>query len=187
VNILFIHQNSPGQFLHLVRHCVAQGDAVVAIGQREAVRIRGVRSLTYSPEEVESDPRPGVGDFAAAVANGLYVARCCEGLKSEGFAPDLVVGHSGWGEILYVKDIWPKAPLLGYFEFFYRAEGADVGFDPEFPSAPRAGEGLRTRNACNLLSLDAADFGVTATGWHSPAGSSSCRVRPLQVPGIGTS
>jgi glycosyltransferase involved in cell wall biosynthesis len=96
----------------------------------------------------------------------LAVARLCEWLKRDGFTPDIVIGHNGWGEILYVKDVWPHTPLLGYFEFFYRARGADVDFDPEFPPEPDAAEQLRTRNAINLLGLDAVDWGQTPTKWQ---------------------
>jgi glycosyltransferase involved in cell wall biosynthesis len=77
-----------------------------------------------------------------------------------------VIGHNGWGEILYVKDVWPQTPLLGYFEFFYRASGSDVDFDREFPPEPDAPMRLRTRNALNLLGLDAVDWGQSPTEWQ---------------------
>jgi glycosyltransferase involved in cell wall biosynthesis len=99
------------------------------------------------------------------VANGLAVARLCEELDHDGFVPDIVIGHNGWGEILFVKDVWPKTPLLGYFEFFYHAGGSDVDFDPEFPPEPDAAMRLRIRNAVNLLGLDAVDCGQTPTAW----------------------
>ena len=74
-----------------------------------------------------------------------------------------MIGHNGWGEILYLKDLWPQPPLLGYFEFFYRVSGSDVDFDREFPPEPDAPMGLRTRNALNLLGLDAVDWGQSPT------------------------
>ena len=51
----------------------------------------------------------------------------------QGFEPDLVVVNTGWGENLFLKDIWPKARHVAYFEFYYAAKGQDVDFDPEFP------------------------------------------------------
>ena len=71
-----------------------------------------------------------------------------------------------WGEILYLKDVWPDIPGLGYFEFFYRASGSDVGFDPEFPGEADLPMLLRSRNATNLLGLDASDRGQTPTAWQ---------------------
>ena len=87
----------------------------------------------------------------ADVLNAQSVARAALGLKRSGFVPDIMLGHNGWGEILYLKDVFPQTPLLGYFEFFYRFSGADVGFDPgealTFDTAPR----IRTKNLGNLL------------------------------------
>jgi len=57
-------------------------------------------------------------------------------------------------------------PLLGYCEYHYHANGADVGFDSEFSSPADIAHILRLRNAVNLLSLDAMDRGLTPTPWQ---------------------
>ena len=44
------------------------------------------------------------------------------------FKPDLIIGHSGFGNTLYLKEVWPNAKFVGYFEWFYRSQGSDVGF-----------------------------------------------------------
>jgi glycosyltransferase involved in cell wall biosynthesis len=100
------------------------------------------------------------------VQNGLAVARVCEQLKGEGFVRDIVIGHNGWGETLFVKDVPPNIPLLNYFEFFYHGVGGDIDFDPEFAPSADLRLRLRTRNAVNLLGLDAADWGQTPTRWQ---------------------
>jgi glycosyltransferase involved in cell wall biosynthesis len=109
---------------------------------------------------------PFVREFDDAVRNGFAVAETCRILETQGFKPDIVIGHNGWGEILFVKDVWPDVPVLGYFEFFYQARGLDVGFDPEYPAnwadAPR----LRIKNSVNLVGLDAVDWGQTPTVWQ---------------------
>jgi glycosyltransferase involved in cell wall biosynthesis len=94
------------------------------------------------------------------------VAKVCRWLDRDGYIPDIVIGHNGWGEILYVKDVWPQVPLLGYFEFFYRPRESDIDFDAEFPAEPDSAMRLRTRNAVNLLGLEAADWGQTPTRWQ---------------------
>lgn len=162
---LFIHQNFPGQFVHAVRRLIAAGDQVIGIGQPHSTSLPGLRRLEYAPAQAGS-PHAFVREFDLAVQNGLSVARLCEALKAEGFIPDLVVGHSGWGETFYVKDVWPTAPLLNYFEFFYRPTGSDIDFDPEFPPTPDMDKRLRTRNAINLVGLEAADWGQTPTHWQ---------------------
>jgi len=111
----WLHQNFPGQYVHAARHLVAAGDNVCFITQQRERQLPGVRKIVYAPRRRASQAHSFVRDFETAVENGLAVAAVCEALKREGFRPDLVVGHNGWGEILYVKDCWPGMPLLGYF------------------------------------------------------------------------
>jgi glycosyltransferase involved in cell wall biosynthesis len=100
------------------------------------------------------------------VLNAQEVARIAIDLRTAGFYPDVMLGHNGWGEIWYLKDIFPNAPLIGYFEFFYRLQGADVAFDPADPVTPDTAPRLRTKNLGNLLALDTADLGQTPTQWQ---------------------
>ncbi len=166
MNILFVHQNFPGQYLHMVRYLQGSGHTVRFVTQRRDREVEGVATIEYLPLPVSTGIQPYLLDLEANMMNGLAVARLCEGLKREGFSPDIVVGHTGWGELLFIKDVWPNVPLLGYFEFFYRVAGSDVDFDPEFPPGPDDAMRLRMRNATNLLSLDAADWGHTPTQWQ---------------------
>jgi glycosyltransferase involved in cell wall biosynthesis len=166
MKFLFVHQNMPGQYVHIARHLAQSGHEVSFITQPRAAQIADVRKLEYEPAAPSGGGHAYTREFESGVANGLAVARVCEWLARDGFVPDIVIGHNGWGEILYVKDLWPQTPLLGYFEFFYRANGSDVDFDPEFPPEPDAPMRLRTRNALNLLGLDAVDWGQSPTEWQ---------------------
>lgn len=167
-NYLFIHQNFPGQYRHVVQHLAGlKGHDVRFITQPNENAISGVKKLAYPKDErgpinchaysVEID---------RAVYAGAAVADVCRKLHEEGFRPDLVVGHSGWGETLFVKDVFPDTPLLANFEFYYHAHGVDVGFDPEFHSIFNEPSRLRTRNAINLMAFQAADWGHSATEWQ---------------------
>src|SRR5262249_7153231 len=82
------------------------------------------------------------------------------------FAPELVIAHPGWGEPMFVKDAAPKAKLVNYCEFFYRAAGADVGFDPAEPVDADTAARLRTRNAALMIALEACDQGLAPTEWQ---------------------
>jgi glycosyltransferase involved in cell wall biosynthesis len=163
VNWLFIHQNFPGQYVHAARHLAAAGDQVVFITQQRERELKGVRKIVYAPTRPPAGIHPFVHDFNSAVENGLSVARICQELKRGGFTPDLIAGHNGWGELLYVKDCWPSVPLLGYFEFYYQPENSDLDFDSEFPPSATDRMRIRTRNAVNLLGLETADWGQTPT------------------------
>lgn len=168
MKFLFVHQNFPGQYLHLARHLAAiPGNQVVFITQRTDAKLPGIRNIVYKPQRgITKHLHHYLHASEAGVLNAQAVARIALDLKKSGFIPDVMAGHNGWGEIWYLKDVFPNTPLLGYFEFFYRYSGADVGFDPTeklgFDVAPR----VRTKNAGNLIGLDAADWGQCPTQWQ---------------------
>ena len=89
-------------------------------------------------------------------------------LKQQGFTPDLICAHPGWGEALFLKQIWPDCPLLCYQEFFYRNQGFDLGFDPELQGACdwRSEARSHMKNAYLLHTLEAANWNVTPTGFQ---------------------
>jgi glycosyltransferase involved in cell wall biosynthesis len=168
MKVLCVHQNFPGQYLHLVRHLGSQSDhQVVFITQRREVELPGVRKIIYKPRRtISPQVHHYLRESEAAVLNAQEVARVAMDLRKAGFIPDVMLGHNGWGEIWYLKDIFPEAPLIGYFEFFYRMTGADVGFDPAEPVTPDTAPRLRTKNLGNLLALDTADLGQCPTEWQ---------------------
>jgi len=168
MNYLFIHQNFPAQYRHVVRHLADQpGNRIYFITQPNENAMSGVHKVTYA-----KDQRPPVNchayaaELERAIHTGATVADVCRQLKDQGFRPDLIVGHSGWGETLFVKDVFPDVPLLANFEFYYHAHGVDVGFDPEFVSIFSDPSRLRTRNGVNLLAFQSADWGHSATEWQ---------------------
>lgn len=169
MKILIVHQNFPGQYLHLARHLGAQpGNEVVFITQRkDGASLPGVQNIVYQPQRaITKEIHHYLRETEAGVLNAQAVVRIALGLKESGFVPDVMLGHNGWGEIWYLKDVFPTTPLIGYFEFFYRFQGADVGFDPGeaqiLDTAPR----IRSKNLGNLLGLEAADLGQTPTQWQ---------------------
>ena len=168
MNYLFIHQNFPAQYRHVVRHLADRpGNQIYFITQPNDNGMLGVHKITYA-----KDVRPPVNchayaaELERAIHTGATVAEVCRTLKEGGFEPDLIVGHSGWGETLFVKEVFPDVPLLANFEFYYHAQGVDVGFDPEFVSIFSDPSRLRTRNGVNLLAFQAADWGHSATEWQ---------------------
>ena len=163
---LFLHQNFPGQFLHTSSVLADRGNEVVALSQRGKRVHPRIKSLQYKSPPPEPGVHPFVRTFEAAVRNGEAVAEICSVLKKNGLVPDLVVGHTGWGETLFIKDVWPGTPLLGYFEYYYRYASSDVTFDPEFPPTARDPWRIRGMNAPIQLALEAADVGVTPTEWQ---------------------
>jgi glycosyltransferase involved in cell wall biosynthesis len=168
VNILFLHQNTPGQFRHLAPALAADpSNTVLFVGKRGGVELPGVRTLTYTPvRAAHPDTHQYVRTFEDCVLHGQQVARIGLELRREGFQPDVVIAHPAWGEALFVKDVFPVAALLNYCEFYYHGTGADVGFDPEAPADIDTRCRVRSRNAHLLLSLEACDRGISPTHWQ---------------------
>ncbi|MHB8252290.1 MAG: glycosyltransferase family 4 protein [Acidiferrobacter sp.] len=168
MKILFVHQNFPGQYLHLARTLGAQPEhEVVFLTQRRDAALPGVRNIVYQPARpITCDIHHYLRDTEAGVLNAQAVARVAWDLKTAGFHPDVMVGHNGWGEIWYLKEVFPTTPLLGYFEFFYRLHGADVDFEPGATLILDHGPRLRTKNLGNLLGLDQVDAGQCPTLWQ---------------------
>lgn len=96
------------------------------------------------------------------------VARCAEAMLRKGFAPDVVVGHPGWGELLAIKDVLPGVPVLHQLEFVYQLQGADTGFDPEFRSSDwGSAVRLRLRRLPQLLAFHDLDHALAPTHWQA--------------------
>jgi glycosyltransferase involved in cell wall biosynthesis len=168
LQLLFIHQNLPGQFRHLAAHLARDGkNRVVFLTKRQDRSIPGVDRAVYTPPRA---PHPRthhyLHQYEDAVLHGQAAARACIALSQSGFTPDLVVAHPGWGESLFIKDIWPEVLVLNYGEFFYRAFGTDVNFDPERPLDIDTTCKLRARNAHLLVALEAADRTLCPTEWQ---------------------
>ena len=167
MKIIFVHQNMPGQFLHLMQHLAAQGHQVVFITQRKGMNVPGVRTMTYQVgRRVSPQTHHYLRNAESCILYGQEVARVAMRLRHNRFVPDLIVGHSGWGEILFLKDVYPDVPLVGYFEYYYHVYKGDTGFDPDEPVTADTAPRLRARNTVNLLSLAAADVGLTPTRWQ---------------------
>jgi glycosyltransferase involved in cell wall biosynthesis len=162
---LFIHQNFPAQFLHLLRHLAAQKQhELMFITEAERNHLTGVRKLIHRLGRAPTKGlHPHVRETELALIRADSVARSAKNLKSLGFVPDIIIGHHGWGEMLHVNDVWPDAPLLGYHEYYYNMVGYDVDFDPEFPAGEEASARIRLKNAVNLLALTNPGLGQTPT------------------------
>src|SRR5882757_1131674 len=130
---LFIHQNFPAQYRHVVEYLAGQGGhTIYFVCQKNDDEIVGVDKITYA--KAKTGPaycHPLTVELDGAIRTGATVAEACKKLRDDGIRPDLIIGHGGWGETLFVKENFPDAPVLTYFEFYYHATGVDLDFDPE--------------------------------------------------------
>ncbi len=169
MKLLFVHQNFPGQFKHLVRFCQAKGHEVVGLGAGKVVEAEGIRALSYTLERGNTPSiHSWAQEFESKVIRGEACALALQRLKTSGFEPDIVFAHPGWGEALFIKAIYPRAKLVCLMEYYYRPDGQDLGFDPEFPGVSLEDQArLASKNANLLLAMEAMDYGVSPTPWQA--------------------
>ncbi|MFC4271682.1 glycosyltransferase [Sneathiella chungangensis] len=165
MNILFLHNNFPAQYRHVARRLAAdKANRVVFISQRVPGKIPGVTNILSKPHrEVKAETHHYLRPTEAAVVNAQAVFRNCLELKKKGFEPDIVCAHSGWGNSLYVKEVFPNARLLSYFEWFYHARGTDADFlDPGAMGYDDAAR-IHSKNMPLLMDLATCDWGQVPT------------------------
>ena len=169
MRLLVVHQNFPGQFGHFVKAWAARpGWDVRGLGRETAPGIPGFAGLVRYRlgRNVRPDQHHYLRQMEAATLHGQATARAMLQLRQSGFTPDVILAHPGWGETLYAKDVFPDARLVHYCEWYYNADGADLGFDPEFPITFDDRARIRTWNALHTLNLTNCDSAVTPTHWQ---------------------
>jgi glycosyltransferase involved in cell wall biosynthesis len=173
MKILFVHQNFLGQFRHLATELAREpGNQTVSLSiTPPKFEVPGLRTATYKPARGQGrDTAPLALDFEAKVIRAEACANAALALKQQGFLPDVIVAHPGWGEHMFLRDVWPQARILMFLEFFYRPTGLDVGFDSEFEGDEvQKFARLRSKNANLLTALDIMDWGYSPTHWQRNA------------------
>lgn len=170
MKILFLHPNFPAQFRHVAGALAQDPNNEVLFGtkfENPEWQIPGVRKVLFKPSR---ESRPETHHYVRFLENGVLhgqaVFRIAEQLKSEGFVPDIVYGHSGWGPTLFIKDAFPNAKLMCYFEWFYHAVGSDADFDPADPLTIDDMARIRIKNTPILVDLYSCDWGISPTYWQ---------------------
>lgn len=165
MHILYVHKNFPAQFGHVAARLVAEhGHQCTFVTNQPPGETAGIRRLHY-------DPRGGAREtthyfsrsFENAIAHSHGVYEACKAAPE--VMPDLIVGHSGFGSTLFLRELY-DCPIINYFEYFYHPHNSDLDFRPEFPPLPQDVLRCYARNATILLDLDNCDVGYCPTNWQ---------------------
>ncbi len=172
MQILIIHQNFPGQYKHLAPALVEQGHQVFSLTPKVEKRTvwKGVTLLPYRIKRSSSkDVHPWLSDLETKVIRAEACYRQALVLKDKGLEPDVILGHHGWGEPMFLKDVWPNAKMGLYCELYHLNSGETVNFDPEFSTPDLRGNvlRLRLRNLNNALHFDIGDAGISPTKFQA--------------------
>jgi glycosyltransferase involved in cell wall biosynthesis len=174
MKILFIHPNMPGQYKHMARILAEDpNNTVVFITKPKAVEIPNVIKVEYKVDrEVSALSHKYLIPLERAVYIGQEVWRVCNKMKKDGFVPDVIVGHMGWGDGMFLKDVYYDVPILSFMEFFYSAYNSDVNFLDDSGISDDDRARIRLKNPLHLMNLTFSDWGVCPThfqlGCHPP-------------------
>lgn len=170
MNFLFVHQNMPGQYRELIEWLAqAGGHRIYFLTQRrDAPRMPGIETRIYRPHHTPEAKAYGLSKiWEEAAGNGFGAVNAAREIEvKEGFRPDIIIGHVGWGELSFFKQLWPDVPIIGYFEYYYNMTGGTVGFDPEDPPSAHAPYLNHARNIVPLANIETVDLGQCPTVWQ---------------------
>ena len=167
MNVLFVHPNYPAQFRHIA-HVLAQKKhrvLFITANGRKDWNIPGVARLVYKPATPPKQEGDVFTELRQPEAHAASVLRSCMNMQRRGFVPDIVYGASGWGVTWFLRDVFPKARLAGYFEWYYSPDSADTRFDGTEPTLGSR-VNLRLRNTVMTNDLLACDLCITPSLWQ---------------------
>jgi glycosyltransferase involved in cell wall biosynthesis len=166
MDILFIHQNFPAQFGHLARHLMAtRGWRCWFASRTSGGDAGGIRKFEYKTTGGARETTHYCSrTFENAIWHAHGVFEACKAQRE--LKPDLIVGHSGFGSTLFLRELYPDVPIINYFEYFYHSHGSDIDYRPEFPPSEMDILRARARNAMLLLDLDNCNRGYSPTEYQ---------------------
>jgi glycosyltransferase involved in cell wall biosynthesis len=163
MHVLFVHQNFPAQFGHIARHLVKQrGWQCTFVSETPPGEVAGIRKIQYKTAGgARASTHYCSRTFENSVWHSHAVFEACKAHPE--LQPDLIVGHSGFGSTLFLPELYPAAPVVNYFEFYYHPHQSDMDFRAEFPPAELDFLRARARNAMLLLDLTNCRAGYSPT------------------------
>jgi len=165
MHVLFVHQNFPAQFGHIAQYLAAQtGNRATFVSEKPDGRVGNVEMVQY---RARGGATRQTHYCSRTFENGIWhCGAVYEALRARpDIRPDLVVGHSGFGSTLFLRELY-DCPIVNYFEYFYRSAGSEMDFRPEFPVHEEKRLRARARNAMILLDLDNCTAGYSPTEWQ---------------------
>lgn len=169
MRILFVHVNFPAQFRNPATFLGRDPEnEVVFLTQEDRPdwNIPSVRKAVYALDMTAADPMGGLlGNSGNAARHAGAAMRAAARLRSEGFVPDVICGHSGWGPTMFLSDVFPESAFVGYFEWFYDVNSADMRFSGHQPSL-KSRTSVRVNNIPIMSDLLSCDLGICPTRWQ---------------------
>src|SRR5687768_16526468 len=170
MHVLYVHQNFPAQFGHIAQHLVERLNwQCTFVSQTPGGKVGGIEKVEYKLTGGATQANHFCSrTFENTVwhCDGVYQAlRARPDVK-----PDLIVGHSGFGSTLFLRELYPDVPTINLFEYYYRPHhpDSDIDFrrDLGWAGSDAIYQRARCRNAMILLDLQNCDAAYTPTAFQ---------------------
>ncbi len=171
-NILFLHPNFPAQFR---QPCIALStkknyDIRFLCQTHYGRHIPGIKKLVLKGS---SSHERTLEASKAEHDRSLYRAKSYRdafvSLKNQGWNPDVVISHCGWGCGIYVKDVWPNCRFITYLEWWFNPTSElhkRFRLSPYFKLNESSIEKLTIRNLPSCYEMTNSDNIVSPTFWQ---------------------
>jgi len=167
MHVLYVHQNFPAQFGHIAHYLVDKYNWECSfVSQTPGGKVAGINKIEYKI-------------FGGATSKNHFCSRTfentvwhCDGVyramkARPDIKPDLIVGHSGFGSTLFLRELYPTTPIINFFEYFYLPHDVDSDMDFRkdlgWPTSELKYLRSRCRNAMILLDLENCQTAYTPT------------------------
>ncbi len=167
MKFLFIHNNYPAQFVHLATELSRQGHEVFFLSafKRHDVKIEGVHHIIVSLPSLKKSLSESHKVVQSHLRTGEVFGNAMLQLARQGFQPDVVYAHPGWGGSIYVPDIFPDAAYVIFCEWFY-TKGEHYHFFERKSQSPIHFAPSRHRNLYQLEALRSCHCAICPTFWQ---------------------
>ena len=164
MHVLFVHENFPAQFGQVaVQLARVPGNRCTFVSSRSPGPVPGIEHIQY---KTAGGAQQSTHFCSRTFENQTWSSHALyEAMRQRpDIRPDLIVAHSGFVSSLFLRELYPQTPQIGYFEYFYRTHDSDVDFrhDLQLLSDNELLR-CRARNAQLLLDLHNCDAGYTPT------------------------
>src|SRR5688572_30440131 len=167
MHVLYVHQNFPAQFGHIAHHLVDKlGWQCSFVSQTPGGTVGGINKIEYKTAggaTVKNHFCSRTFENTVWHCDGVYRA-----MKARpDIKPDLIVGHSGFGSTLFLRELYPTVPIINFFEYYYLPHDPDSDMDFRrdlgWPVSDLHYHRSRCRNAMILLDLQNCEAGYAPT------------------------
>jgi glycosyltransferase involved in cell wall biosynthesis len=184
MHVLYVHQNFPAQFGHIARHLVDKlGWTCSFVSQTPGGVVAGINKIEYKIRGGATKQNHFCSrTFENTVWHCDAVYRAMKDRPD--VKPDLIVGHSGFGSTLFLRELYPTVPIVNFFEYYYLPHDpdSDMDFRRDLGWATSELKYLRSRcrNAMILLDLQNCQAAYTPTEFQKSRFPAECHSK-LQV------